>query len=414
MPRKETTTVFAGVDGRADAQLPDWYAAQTDVEQPAVVSFAEAIRDLPRAVETQVAYHNPYTDSWVKTSRFNALVEPSRLVTREQEQDNRPTHLEPDGGTTSSGSPATEDGHTVSEDALFHIPTQSYSVINPSDVYAPLERVLRETTIDSHALGDVVFGEIRQYRGGGEVHMDVMFDGLSVELPARRDPITMGLSSGYDFFGGHAVYVEGFARDTTCANSIRSLTDRETVKHVGDVGGFGTWWGETLTQLELVANDLYEFIVDAQELTVDFAAMPFSVESFYELLGFPEYLSKRAASDANVNTADPFEIDFWTLHSGATYALTHFFTGKEGSALDGYVRTANDLLFNPETTLETVKQSYERRAESETKRDGQTGIESQAALASLQRVSQDIETKAASFERREETLRARLARPESD
>lgn len=50
-----------------------------------------------------------------------------------------------------------------------------------------------------------MFGEIRQYRGGGEVHRDAMFDGLSVEFPARRDPITMGLSSGYDFFGDHAV-----------------------------------------------------------------------------------------------------------------------------------------------------------------------------------------------------------------
>jgi hypothetical protein len=297
---------------------------------------------------------------------------------------------------------------TDSQDALFHIPTQSYAVINPTDVYEPLEGVLRDTTIDGQTLGDVMFGEIRQYRGGGEVHMDVMFDGLSVNLPDRRDPITMGLTSGYDFFGGHAVYVEGFARDTTCANSIRSLTDRETVKHVGDAEAFDRWWEHILGQLEFVANDLYEFITTAQEITVDFARVPFDVEEFYTLLDFPEYLSQRAASDARANAVDPFEIDLWTLHSGATYALTHFFTGKEGSALDGYVRTANDLLFNPEASVDTVERAYEDRAASETRSTGQTGVESQVALAQIQRVGEDIREKAESFETREETLRDRL------
>jgi len=402
MSQLETTTVFAGVDGRSDTQLPGWYARQTSVDSTEAVSFAEAIRSLPRAVETSVAYYNPYRDEWVETSRFNALVEPSRLSS----MDRKRPDIEPDGGVESTEYSVGSRGSDAT--ALFHIPTRSYSVINPVDAFGPLENVLRETTIDDRTLGDVVFGEIRQYRGGGEVHMDLMFDGLSVDLPDRREPITMGLSSGYDFFGGHAVYVEGFARDTTCANSIRSLTDRETIKHVGDIGDFEGWWVDTLDQLELIANDLYAFITDAQEITVDFSKMPFSVEELYSLLGFPEYLSKRAASDAQVNAADPFEIDFWTLHSGATYALTHFFTGKEGSALDGYVRTANDLLFNPETTLTTVEQVYERQAVSETKSDGQTGVASQVALAQIERVSADVRSKAASFEEREVLLRERL------
>ena len=37
---------------------------------------------ISQAVETTVAYQNPYTDEWVETERFNALVEPSRA--REQ------------------------------------------------------------------------------------------------------------------------------------------------------------------------------------------------------------------------------------------------------------------------------------------------------------------------------------------
>jgi hypothetical protein len=376
-----TTTVFAGVDGRTDTDLPAWYARRKSDPDP--VSFAEAIRALPRAVETEVAYTNPYSDEWIPTDRFTALVDPNRLRTQAAEE--------------------------TDTDPLFYIPTDSYSIINPTDVYGPLEDVLGEETLDGQSLGDIVFGEIRQYRGGGEVHMDLLFDGLSVDLPEQGDPITMGVTSGYDFFGGHAVYVEGFARDTSCANSIRQLTDRETIKHVGDVGDFQSWWEGILDQLGLVAEDLLAFIDDASDITVDFTDVPFTVEECYELLGFPTYLADRAASDARSEAADPFEIDMWTLHSGATYALTHFFQGKEGTSLDRYVRTANDILFNPEATIETVEQTYEREAVADTDQDGQTGLESQVALAQIERVGQDVREKATQFEEREATLRERFA-----
>ncbi len=385
MTDPEQTRVFAGVDGRTDTELPRWFAQQVATDD--VTSFAEAIRSLPQATETRVAYRNPYTEEWVSTERFNAVVEPGRL--REQADNSEPD-----------------------TDPLFHVPTDSYAIINPTDVYAPLEDVLREEAIDGTPLGEVVFGEIRTYRGGGEVHMDLMFDGLSVDLPERESPITMGITSGYDFFGGHAVYVEGFARDTRCANSIRQLTDRETIKHVGDVGDFRSWWEERLGQLGLVADDLLAFIEDAGEITVTFTDVPFDVTEFYELLEFPSYLAEQAARDARSNAADPFEIDMWTLHSGATYALTHHFRGKEGSALDQYVRTANDILFNPQATIDQVEQTYGERAEAETDGDGQTGLESQAALAQIKQVSQNVRAKADQFEEREATLRERFAQAE--
>ncbi|MFW5950335.1 MAG: hypothetical protein ACOCR6_03190 [archaeon] len=377
--RPETTTTFAGIDGQTDTTLPEWYARGRDDTEP--VSFAEAVRDLPQAVESAVAFQNPYSGEWVSTERFNAIVEPERLAQQAQ------------------------DGET---DPLFYIPTDSYAIINPVDVYAPLEDVLRREELDGQPLGELVFGEIRQYRGGGEVHMDIMFDGLSVDLPGRSDPITMGMTAGYDFFGGHAVYVEGFAQDTHCQNSIRALTDRQSVKHVGDVGAFDVWWERLLSQLDLVANDLHAFIVDAQEITLDLTAVPFDLKTFYTLLGFPEYLATRAASDARVEADDPFEIDMWTLHSGATHALTHFYSGKEGASLDRYVRTANDVLFNPQATLERITDAYEREAATATDDDGQTGLDSQVALAQIERVEQQVNEKAMQFEDREATLRERF------
>jgi hypothetical protein len=101
----------------------------------------------------------------------------------------------------------------------------------------------------------------------------------------------------------------------------------------------------------------------------------------------------------------------WTLHSGATYALTHFFRGKEGDALDDYVRTSNDILFNPDGTLDRVEQAYERQAQAETDTDGQTGLESQVALAQIKQVSDGVCEKAETFEEREKMLRERFANP---
>jgi hypothetical protein len=53
--------VFAGVDSRTDAELPAWYA-ECVADSDEIVSFTTAIRDLPRATATDVAYWNPVTD----------------------------------------------------------------------------------------------------------------------------------------------------------------------------------------------------------------------------------------------------------------------------------------------------------------------------------------------------------------
>lgn len=111
MKDPEARTSFAGVDGRTDTELPEWYRERHGDAEP--VTFAEAIRSLPQAVETTVAYQNPYTDEWVETERFNALVEPSRARAQGREED-------------------------AKTDPLFYIPTDSYSIINPVDVFGPL------------------------------------------------------------------------------------------------------------------------------------------------------------------------------------------------------------------------------------------------------------------------------------
>jgi hypothetical protein len=71
MKEPETSTVFTGLDGRTDAELPRWYADQkTDTE---LVSFIEAICELPRAIDTTVVYRNPYTNDRVVRNHIRQI-----------------------------------------------------------------------------------------------------------------------------------------------------------------------------------------------------------------------------------------------------------------------------------------------------------------------------------------------------
>ena len=92
----------------------------------------------------------------------------------------------------------------------------------------------------------------------------------------------------------------------------------------------------------------------------------------------------------------------------ATYALTHFFQGKEGASLDGYVRTANDILFNPEGTIERVERAYKEELEADGDDGSQASLAGERALASIERVSDDLQEKVEQFEEREDALRERF------
>ena len=55
MKDPESRTIFAGVDGRTDTELPEWYRQRHGGKD--TVSFAEAIRDLPQAVGRSRVYN---------------------------------------------------------------------------------------------------------------------------------------------------------------------------------------------------------------------------------------------------------------------------------------------------------------------------------------------------------------------
>ena len=82
--------------------------------------------------------------------------------------------------------------------------------------------------------------------------------------------------------------------------------------------------------------------------------------------------------------------------------------GQGGHVLDQYVRIANDILFNPEGTIERVQRTYEEQLEADSDDGSQASLAGERALASIERVSKDLQERADQFEEREDVLRERF------
>ena len=55
MKDPESRTIFAGVDGRTDTELPEWYRERHGDADP--VTFAQAIRNLPQSLSGSRVYN---------------------------------------------------------------------------------------------------------------------------------------------------------------------------------------------------------------------------------------------------------------------------------------------------------------------------------------------------------------------
>lgn len=415
-----TTTQFAGLTSHNNTEMGDTAAsiAGIDADDPPDTSLATAIRNLEQAEQGGLAWKLPDNIAdklnigeindvlpdgaeatragsgsvYVETNRFQSVYSPDKLRSWLQ---------------------AGDDTDKV-EDALWHVPTNTYSIVNPLTAYEPLEEAIRD-----EGYGDSVFGEIREYKSGGEVHMDVLFDAFQIDYNEDggdgRDPIVLGIRSGYDFFGGQALYFEGFAQDTRCDNSIRAITEKKTIRHVGDVD-LEDEVEDVLEEMELMTNRLAELIELAEDIEVDMLDTEFSepfdhsdnIQAFYELSGFPSYMATAAASHARQRADNQFMPDMTSLWDGATYALTHTYSGGENTTTaEGYIEAANDMVMNPSRTLGQVNREHQRRVIGANP-DNEDALQSSSAHAEIQELESTVKEKADEFESRNEELRQSL------
>lgn len=415
----DETVTFAGLTSHNNAEMGDNAAgiAGIDPDDPPSTSLATAIRDLEQAEAGGLAWKVPenvaknldvsevadklpegsrvcgtgHGEMFVETDRFQSVYSPDKLR---------------------SWLSADDDTDEV-DDPLWHVPTKTYSIVNPLTAYEPLEEAIRD-----EGYGDDVFGELRQYKGGGEVHMDVLFDAFQIEYTdddSGRDPIVLGIRTGYDFFGDTALYFEGFAQDTRCDNSIRSITEKKTIRHVGDVD-LEDEVTDVLEEMELMTNRLAELIELAEDIEVDVLEMNFaepfdhtdSIQGFYELAGFPTYLAREAASHARQRADNQFMPDMTALWDGATYALSHSYQGGENtSRANELIDAANDMVMNPSQTLGRVNREHTRRLQASAE-SGEDALENSSAHAEIEEFEETVQEKADEFESRNEELRKTL------
>jgi len=420
---------FAGLTSHNNVEMTDRAAsiAGLNADDPPEQSFSQAIRGLDTADTEGVAWRVPDQAAgrldvsefneespdgisafksnngavYVETSRFQSVFCPDKV--REW----------------LSGDYRSEDTDEF-HDALWHVPTRDYSITNPVPFYEPLGEEVRDQD-----LGDHMFGEIRTTKSGGEVHMDILFDAFEVQVEEDSDdfsgPIVLGIRTGYDFFGGTALYAEGFAQDTGCSNSIRSVTEEKSRRHVGEIDDTNEWWADTLEQMDLMTDRLAEAIEAAQQIDVDYMEMNFSeafehdddLRGFYELAGFPSYLADSAASHARSRAENQFLPDMWELHSGATYALTHDYRGGENTGtMNEYVQAANDMLMNPSQSIGTVERTYSQRLARQADDNVEQGaLDGHKASAVVAEFRETVEEKRDQFETRQEELEQMLVAP---
>lgn len=414
---------FAGLTRHNRTDMSDRAAsiAGLDADTPPDTSFATAVRNLETAGSSEGYWKLPDAtadhvdldklndtsptdieavrteggDVLVKTGRFSPLISPDKVNEWTQGE------FEDDDGSF--------------RDALWHFPTKTYSVVNPLDAYEPLETAIRDED-----LGDEIFGEVREYKGGGEVHMDILFDNYQIgytDDEEGRDPITLGIRTGYDFFGGTALYFEGFAQDSRCDNSIRNVTDEKVFRHVGEID-LEEEISEILEDLGVMTNQLAELIELADDIDIELLDLGLAepmdhnsdMQALYELVGFPSYLAQEAATHAR-NRADnqfmPTMTDVW---DGATYALTHHFQGGENtSTAESYIDMANDFVMNPSQAIGRVQRNHRNRlAAAEADGDESIDVADNQAHAKVTEFSDSISAKADEFESRNAELRQTL------
>ncbi len=392
---------FAGLTAADDVQMDENLLSMYGIEETPEESLSLAIGELDPVEIAELYVKNPYADDQlIPIGKSNATINPDTAIEFAQEEQDDGDDVEIIGGfefSTDGGETAltADDGDRLT----YATHSSGYAAVPHYDFFFPLATALREAEIHD------VAGEFRVYDNGAQVHGEVVFQDpdSQLNLPDDRDPLFVGISVGNSYDGTTSMYAMGYAMDTFCKNSMRCLTERRSRKHVGEPDEATQWWGDILVQMTALRDILGECIEEALEVEMDFLEQPFDVEEFYELLGLPSYLARAAATTAR--NRSPQEggtrttLNFWTLHSGLTSALTHDFNGSsETGALETYSQIAKDILWNPVHIVSDVKTAYERREREDEDTEEQSLVNNLAMIEQYERTLDDRKEEFESFE----------------
>lgn len=381
---------FAGLTAADDVEMNDSLRTKYGISETPEESLSMALSQLDPVEIAELYVKNPYADDQlIPLGMSNATINPDTAIEYAKEETQGLEKKFTDGGVKEL---TVEDGDRLT----YATHSSGYAAVPHYDFFFPMATALRNAEIHDIA------GEFRVYDNGAQVHGEVIFQDpdSQLHLPDNRDPLFVGISVGNSYDGSCSMYAMGYAMDTFCKNSMRCLTDRRSRKHIGEPTEVAEWWNEILVQMTALRDLLGECIEEALEVEIDFLQQPFDVEEFYELLGLPSYLARAAATTAR--NRSPQEggtrttLNFWTLHSGLTSALTHDFNGSsEIGSLETYSQIAKDILWNPAHIISDVKSAYERR-ERQNEESNEGTVERNLAL--IEQYERTLDDRKAEFE----------------
>lgn len=283
---------------------------------------------------------------------------------------------------------------------VWHIATDEYSPVSPMDKYGPYIATLRGTGSDTER----VFGEVRVYRNGGEIHMDSWLPDLTVTLGGSE--YVMGIQSGYDYFGGTALYATIVAAEKATGTQMRGVTDHRRRRHRGSASqDVAAWWRVMLEQAEVATDALAKTVAEAQSYTVSFQKLPITSEQYLLALfdgtqSYAEVADGRLAGGSTPDTCTA-----WDLYHAMATTLTQDFSGKDGSAaLRKYLRGANEQLFSPPAAERTVAGWLENWDNL----DGQQDLNGDEIQAQLREHRMGLRTAVEQYEDTKQTLKRML------
>ena len=396
------------------------------------------IPQLPRANHARAAWVVPSTGEVIYTSKHNAVVDPSKCFELPRSREDAAKEISDVAGLSytevlekieQTSVSVVIDRHLTEEEAealsfsrggdeaLFQIAGDNHSIINPQQPLEVLTDVLQD-----RGLGEHIFGEVTIDRGGGRATIDIYMDGKHVESPTfaeDRNPVVVGLQIQYSFFDDWAFRVCGQALDWQCANHIHRLTGREVVKFAGDIEARVEWedlFSSVMDGLDDKLDQLGRIIEEASRETLDFSDLPQDfAEGFRDLrapmwsalyyyLGLPQYLAEQAGERLMGRADDAFAPSWWDIHSGATYAVTHYDRGDRtaGGAYEQHARLANDMLLNPASMEEEVVSNYRAQRQSE---DDTTLAAEGGGVADIYTAFDSVRERREAYEEWEEELR---------
>jgi hypothetical protein len=260
---------------------------------------------------------------------------------------------------------------------------KSYTIVNPTDGYYPLQQILQQK-----GEGENVFGwvDIRDYGGAIDIYLLLESHKLYPGTREENDgsPIYLGFQTGYDFSGGRAFDSTLFGYDTKHDTWLFNLGPRKSRKHVGKVvdatADIKSWWEKEYDRMQLFTDSILSDIDYAETRQIDFNTSEFSIEEFYHYLGIPwndrETGYTTDAAKLARKYSDENTVSAWSLAYALLITLENDYEAqndghKHNSAtFRAYVEIATNIIRKPDKQIEKVVNEKKKReqpdGESET------------------------------------------------